>query len=360
MRSDMKSVCISHNGVYVTYYSADGEEIDAIGDCYRYFWTLEDSSNAAEGWSVVSHRVSSIKDIMDVNEPAGSAGLFKDVSLKKTIIGKKHYYFHDMRNGACLTCFDVENRTTHFYHEHDSDHSYIRNLVREPAAARYKEAGHILLHASACSIDGKAVLMPGLKGAGKSTLLSHLLESGAHYIANDAVLCVKENDSIVLTAYPQCVRLSKETIQNNKSLSEHFYSAERYNFIDNKFEFLPSLFDDIFSMHRLSFVSKLELIVIPSLDLSSTDYSMEVSDNDIELPLLQESMFYPCHNYTWSPFFHGLNDPQIDISNLANVFKPVPRICYLKYGILDNHQQKKLFSDISSIMSAASTEARSG
>ncbi len=108
------------------------------------------------------------------------------------VINKKHYYVHDIQNVACATCFDLESMTTHFYHEHKiNEYSYIRNLVREPIAAKYIESGYITMHASACSINDKGILMPGLKGAGKSTLLTHLLESGANYIGNDAVLCKK-------------------------------------------------------------------------------------------------------------------------------------------------------------------------
>ncbi|MFF2886914.1 hypothetical protein [Paenibacillus sp. NPDC057967] len=351
MTSDMKSVCISHNGIDVTFYSTDYEEINAIINCFGHFWTVKDSLNTVAGWSVVSHQVSTIEDIIDVNKLTFTTGLFKNASVMNMVVKEKHYFLHNIQNVACLTCIDLENNTTHFYHEHKiNEYSYIRNLVREPIAAKYQESGYITMHASACSIDGKGILMPGFKGAGKSTLLSHLLEGGASYIGNDAVLCKNENDSIILTAYPQCIRLSKETVQNNGPLSEYFNNAEHYDFINNKIEFLPSLLDSIFTMHHLSFVSKMELIIIPSIDFSKTDYSIEFSDNNEYLSLLQKSTFYQYHSYVWSPFFHELNDPLIDISSFANVFHSMPRICILKYGILDAKKKNELFCDISNIV----------
>lgn len=347
----MKSVCIFHNDIYVTFHSTNNEEINAIKNCFSYFWTVKDSSNVDESWSIVSHQVSSVKDIIDVNELTLSIGLFRYAPVKSIIINKKHYYAHDPQNLDTLTCFDLESKTTHFYHEHKlKNYSYIRNLVREPIVAQYEESGYIALHASACSINNKGIMIPGFRDAGKSTLLCHLLERGANYIGNDYVLCKKENDSIILTTVPQCVRLSEETIQNNNTLSRYFNDTSCCVFFNNKIEFLPSLFDNIYPMHHLSSISKLELIIFPSINLSSTDYSIEISDNNSWLPLLQQSIFNQYHNYIWSPFFHKLNDPLIDISNFINVFNSTPKICYLNYGILDYCNQKKLFDDILNII----------
>ncbi len=354
MTNDMKSVCITHKGLYVTFYSSDNEEIDDIENCFGHFWTVCDASDAVEGWSVVSHQVSSIKDIIDINELKRSpTGLFKYAPVKKIVINKKHYYVHDLEWLDCLTCFDLETKTTHFYHEHKlNEYSYIRNLVREPLAAHYKELGYITMHTSACSINDKGILMPGLKGAGKSTLLCHLLESGASYIGNDAVLCNEESDSIILTVLPQCMRLSEKTVQNNKSLINYHNNHKEYfyNSINSKFEILPKLLDSIFSKHHSSFSSKLELIIIPSIDLSRTDYSIEISDENSGKSILEKSIFYPCHNYTWSPFFNELNDPLIDVNNFSNVFRSIPKVCNLKYGILDNRKQRQLYSDLENII----------
>ena len=351
MTCDMKPVYISHNQVNVTYYSASNEEIDAIKNCFGYYWAVKNSSSIDEGWTVISKQVSSIKDIVDLNKLTLSAGLFKYAPVKKMVIGKKHYYVHDIQKYDCLTCFDLENKTTYFYHEHIiNDYSYIRNLVREPIVAQYQELRYVTLHASACSINDKGILMPGPKGAGKSTLMIHLLENGANFIGNDGVLCKRENNSIVLTAIPQSVRLTKETIRNSRILSDYFGDKVHCDFINDKIEFLPYLYDRIFAKHHLSFISKLELIIIPLIDLSRTDYTIEIIENDMNLELLQESLFGKYHNYIWSPFFHKQNDPLVDTYNFSIVFKSIPKICYLKYGILDYYNQKKMYNDILNIM----------
>ncbi|MDV2887558.1 hypothetical protein RYX45_20505, partial [Alkalihalophilus pseudofirmus] len=86
--------------------------------------------------------------------------------------------------------------------------------------------------------------------------------------------------------------------------------------------------------HHLSFISRLELIIIPSIDISRTDYSIEIIDNkeisdtNSYLSLLQKSIFHQYHSYIWSPFFHKLNDPLVDISNFVNAFKSIPKIWY--------------------------------
>ena len=48
-------------------------------------------------------------------------------------------------------------------------------------------AGDLCLHASAASIDGKAVALVGPRGHGKSTLAMALVANGAHLVADDTV-----------------------------------------------------------------------------------------------------------------------------------------------------------------------------
>ncbi len=62
------------------FYSTNNEEINAIKNCFGHFCTVRDSSNTVEGWSVVSHQVSSI---IDVNKLTLSSGLFKVAPVKK-------------------------------------------------------------------------------------------------------------------------------------------------------------------------------------------------------------------------------------------------------------------------------------
>lgn len=358
MITNVQSVCIAHEGVCVSFYSTNGKEIDAIKTCFGYFWDIGEPPNVVEKWSVVSHKVSSVQEIIDIYDLTRSAGLFKSEAVKKAIIDNNHYYLHKIQNVACVTCFDLGDRTTHFYHENEvTEYGYIRNLVREAITARYIFSGHLLMHASACSINGAGIMMPGLKGAGKSTLLSHLLEGGASYIGNDAVLCKVEGNSVILTSYPQCVRLSRQTILSNKRMSRYINSnADQHEFINGKVEFLPGLFDSMHAMHKLSFITTLKLIIIPSIDLARDDYSLEIGDNDVDLLLLRDSMFHRYHSYVWSPFFEALNDPEAGMRMaeiVDDIFKCTSKIYRLKYGILDGDYQKRLFADISGLVSGA-------
>jgi len=347
--TDMNSICILHNDICVTFYSDDNDEIEAIKNCFGYFWAVKDFLDSIDKWTIVSSQVSSIRDIIDINKVSLPTGLFRNSSVKKAVIDKKHYYVHNMQGIDCLTCFDLENKLTYFFHPHKiSEYSYIRNLVREPFVAKYQELGHVALHASACSIGDNGILIPGPEGSGKSTLLFSLLEYGASYLGNDAVLCKKENDSITLVAPPQCIRLSKETALNNKSLSKFFSNTGDYYFINNKLEFTPNFLERIFPTHHLIPTSKLKLLIIPTFDLSTTDYYIESNNNYYSL--LQNSLFNQYHNYVWSPFFHRLNDPSMDIYNFNIVFEYLPKVCYLRYGILNHYKQKKLYDNILSII----------
>jgi hypothetical protein len=348
MSSNMKSVLVSHDGRDVTFSSADDAEIGAVKDCYEYFWAVGDAPGSSRGWSVTSLEVSSIQDVVDTSALTSRGGLFKYDSLPHVTIGGLHYYRHDIQGIDCLTRFDPGNNATIFYHAGKVEaYSYIRNLVREPLLEKYLGSGNVAMHASACAIGGKGILMPGAKGAGKSTLMTHLLAGGAKFVGNDAVFCKNDQGSITLAAIPQGVRLSKETIGNSEKLSSYLVEGENCDFIDGKLEFPPRLFDSIFSHHKLAPVSPLTMIVIPSLDLSRTDYSLAIGHDELDLQILEDSLFGKYHSYTWSPFFDYLNDPYIEVSNFTAVFKSLPRICHLQYGILGDEAKAQLFNDVS-------------
>jgi hypothetical protein len=351
MAGELRSVCISDKDVQVRFNSNNDRELAAIKDCFEYFWTIQKSSKSSMMWSIRSCQVTCISDIMHPRNFSEPGALFKEVSVRKYVVGRTHYYSHELQGVPCLTCFDLEAKTTHFYHEAEvTDHSYIRNLVREPIIAQYEKAGYVAMHASSCTIEGKGILMPGLKGAGKSTLLSHMLEGGAQFIGNDAVLCRRRAGTITLTPAPQCVRLSRETIRNNIPLIRYFEDGGSYSFILGKYEFLPNVFDDVFPGHRLSVDAKLDLVLLPSLDLTITDYALEEGDSKTDLEILEQSLFYPYHRYVWSPFFAELNEPLFDLANFSAAFTVPPRVYRLKYGILDDAKRKALFSDIADVV----------
>ncbi|GAB0120262.1 hypothetical protein Acid7E03_43340 [Acidisoma sp. 7E03] len=115
---------------------------------------------------------------------------------------------------------------------------------------------------------------------------------------------------------------------------------------------MPVLLDEIFSGHHLSFKSELKLIIIPTLDITKDDYSIIECPQEALNFLMPEWLFYPAHSYTWSPFFSALNDPVTDKNNATNMFKKVPKICRVHYGVLDDGKQKALFDDIRAIITS--------
>ena len=62
------------------------------------------------------------------------------------------------------------------------------NLVNNCYAKVVLRRGHVLLHASAVSRDGRTAVLAGPPGAGKSTSALHLVEAGFHCLSNDRVL----------------------------------------------------------------------------------------------------------------------------------------------------------------------------
>jgi len=66
-----------------------------------------------------------------------------------------------------------------------------------------KDAVAAILHASAVTVGGRALLLGGATGSGKTTLLLALLASGAHYIADDFTPLRQE--SAAVSAFPVAV-----------------------------------------------------------------------------------------------------------------------------------------------------------
>lgn len=69
---------------------------------------------------------------------------------------------------------------------------------------------HLLLHASAVSRQGRAVVMTGLSGAGKSTLSALLAERGWRFLGDEFVLLDPESGHI--TPFPRPISLKNEAV----------------------------------------------------------------------------------------------------------------------------------------------------
>lgn len=82
----------------------------------------------------------------------------------------------------------------------------VRTLVYSLLAKR----GARLMHASAVSYRGKAVLLLGEKGAGKTTLASAMLEAGAQFLASDRCWIWRGADSWQVVGWMGTFRLRPE------------------------------------------------------------------------------------------------------------------------------------------------------
>jgi hypothetical protein len=98
----------------------------------------------------------------------------------------------------------------------DSPHrrkAFLR-IVREFAMARSWSRRRILVHASACAVAGRAMLIAGPKQAGKTTLLLHCLRvPGAEILTNDRAVLDLEDDALRASGIPTYASIRPGTLQ---------------------------------------------------------------------------------------------------------------------------------------------------
>lgn len=85
------------------------------------------------------------------------------------------------------------------------DDSTLRHLLLDQVLPlALASQGALVLHASAVSVDGRAVLFAGRAGAGKSTLAALLARDGAPVLADDGVLLEESQDGVLqaVPSYP--------------------------------------------------------------------------------------------------------------------------------------------------------------
>ena len=94
------------------------------------------------------------------------------------------------------------------------------NLVNNRYAKTVLRHGHLLLHASAVTRDGRAVALAGPAGAGKSTSALHLVEHGLRFVSNDRLLVRSGAGGIEALGYPKQPRVNPGTLLHHPRL--HF------------------------------------------------------------------------------------------------------------------------------------------
>jgi hypothetical protein len=107
----------------------------------------------------------------------------------------------------------------------------LMKLVRELAMSAAWAPRGVLLHAAACVVDTRAVLIAGPREAGKTSLLLHALGApGARLLANDRVVLDLAGDAPVAHGMPVIVSLRLDTVARAFPDRAALGAALRYRF----------------------------------------------------------------------------------------------------------------------------------
>jgi HprK-related kinase B len=101
------------------------------------------------------------------------------------------------------------------------------NLVNHCYARAVLARGHLLLHASGVSWNGRAAALAGPPGAGKSTAALHLVEAGFRFLSNDRVLARPLEDRVEALGYPKQPRVNPGTLLSHPRLRRRLRPEER-------------------------------------------------------------------------------------------------------------------------------------
>lgn len=165
-----------------------------------------------------------------------------------------------------------------------SDMRFVGHIIDEVIALKSYFGGYKKVHAAACEIDGKGVLIQGEKGAGKTTLLLHLLLNGASFLNNDITRLSRHFDELKIHAWPSKVNIGIGTIEDNNSfkhlidINEVRMKDVRMNQDDNKLEFFRDAFIHIVGCNSIR-SSILKCIVRPHFSTDNEECVIVKSPN---------------------------------------------------------------------------------
>ena len=107
----------------------------------------------------------------------------------------------------------------------------LMKLVRELAMSAAWSPRGLILHAAACVVDGRAVLIAGPRRAGKTSLLLHALRAeGVRLLSNDRVVLELDADAAVAHGMPTIVSLRADTVVRQFPSPSALAAALRYRF----------------------------------------------------------------------------------------------------------------------------------
>lgn len=113
----------------------------------------------------------------------------------------------------------------------DARRTALMKLVRELAMSAAWSPRSLVLHAAACVLGDRAVLIAGPKRAGKSSLLLHLLgAAGARLLANDRAVLALDGERALAHGMPTIVNLRPDTVAARFADEAARRAAHRFHF----------------------------------------------------------------------------------------------------------------------------------
>ena len=249
MTVNLSSLFIKMYDQYVTFESDEKCEIIYIKDHYKD-WIINDTHT-------VSWHVKSMVDFEQYN-------LLKKIHYSPYVIFRAcpaHISF--LGNMCVIYCDDIfENYILVVkQNEHQvlvvkkcvttnkREIRIIGHIINEIIALNSYFKGYKKVHAAACQINGKGVLIQGEKRAGKTTLLMQLLINGALFLNNDITrIFEKSIDDFEIYAWPSKVNIGLGTLNDCETLKENLLNISPdldemfFNPDDGKWEFSRNYF----------------------------------------------------------------------------------------------------------------------
>ena len=312
---------------YVSFESDEKCEIMYIKDHYKD-WIIDDTP-------AVSWHVKSVVDLEEYN-------LLKKINYSPYIIFRAcpaHISF--LENMCVIYCDDIfENYILVVkQNEHQilvvkkcvttnkREIRIIGHIINEIIALNSYFKGYKKVHAAACQINGKGVLIQGEKRAGKTTLLTQLLINGALFLNNDITrIFEKSIDDFEIYAWPSKVNIGLGTLNDCETLKENLLNISPdfdemiFNPDDGKWEFSRNYFVSSMKAEKI-LTSKLTCIIKPCFSINNKKCIIEQVNefdwNDILSPICD----------TWLPI---IDSHCFDIENNSFNFK-TPRIPIYKF-----------------------------